>query len=133
MLDFVDSCVGGFDDIHGFLLNLGLAMFLDLIDFVWELKWFQQFMFGFGFGMNWTHNPIVHLLADNKVHIKVYEREDVSMKVPSLNKKAWVNFLPICSYKIRMGSKLFQLSIKEKPTYKKTLRIPKQENTEGKN
>jgi hypothetical protein len=47
-------------------------------------------MFGFGFGMNWTHNPIVHLLADNKVQIKVYEREreDVSMKVPSLNKKA---------------------------------------------
>jgi hypothetical protein len=44
-------------------------------------------MFGFGFGMNWTHNPIVHLLAD-KVQIKVYEREDVSMKVPSLNKKA---------------------------------------------
>jgi len=39
-----------------------------------------------GIVMNWTHNPIVHLLAD-KVQIKLYEREDVGMKVPSLNKK----------------------------------------------
>lgn len=66
-----------------------------------------------GIVMNWTHNPIVHLLAD-KVQIKLYEREDVGMKVPSLNKKIWVKFCTICSYKIRMGSKYFNYQSKEK-------------------
>jgi hypothetical protein len=43
-------------------------------------------LFEAGIVMNWSHNPIVHLLAD-KVQIKLYEREDVGMKLPSLNKK----------------------------------------------
>jgi hypothetical protein len=54
------------------------------------------------------------------------------MKVPSLNKKIESIFYHLF-IQDKDGLKVFQLSIKEKPTYKKTLRIPKQENTEGKN
>jgi hypothetical protein len=60
--------------------------------------------------------------------IKLYEREDVGMKVPSLEKNIESIFYHLF-IQDKDGLKVFLLSIKEKPTYKKTLRIPKQGRT----
>jgi hypothetical protein len=83
-------------------------------------------MFGFGFVTNWTHNPIVHLLADNKVEIKVYERErGCEYEGPITELKKLESIVYHLFIQDKDGLKVFQLSIKEKPTYKKTFKNPK--------